>query len=104
MDNNLKLISEKKEGKFVICLAGEIDVYSVPDLKDKLYQIIDEEALDIEISCENLTYIDSSGLGILVGALKRVKQNGNNVYISKLKDNIKKLFLITGLDRVFEII
>ena len=104
MDNNLNLISEKKESKYIIYLEGEIDVYSVPDFKEKLYKIIDEEALDIEISCEGLTYIDSSGLGILVGALKRVKQNGNHVYISNLKDNIKKLFLITGLDRVFDII
>jgi anti-sigma B factor antagonist len=56
---------------------------------------------DIELLCEDLSYIDSAGLGILVGALKKVKMHHHDVYIYYLRDNIKKLFEITGLDKVF---
>lgn len=55
------------------------------------------------IDCKELNYIDSTGLGIFVATLKKAKQCEKKIVISNLKDNIKKLFIITGLDKVFEI-
>lgn len=89
------------DGKIRIILNGEIDISTAPEFKAKLYELIGDGTKDIELVCDGLTYIDSTGLGILVGALKRVKNHQNNVYIYQLRDNIKKLFRITGLDKVF---
>ncbi len=78
-----------------------MDISSAPEFKSRLYEAVGEGDKDIELFCDELTYIDSTGLGILVGALKRVKKNDCNVYIYQLKENIRKLFRITGLERVF---
>ncbi|MDD4296793.1 MAG: STAS domain-containing protein [Ruminiclostridium sp.] len=90
-----------ENGKLKILLKGEVDISTAPEFKTRLYEMVGEGDKDIELFCEELSYIDSTGLGILVGALKRVKKNENSVYIYRLKENIKKLFRITGLDKVF---
>lgn len=87
--------------KLEITLSGEIDIASAPEFKTKLYDLVGDGKKDIVLFCDGLKYIDSTGLGILVGALKKVKLHQRNVYIYQLKDNIKRLFHITGLDRVF---
>lgn len=89
------------EGNPVILLMGEIDIYTAPDFKDRLYQAMGDCNTDIRLDLTELSYIDSMGLGILVGALKRIKQNERNVYILNPKTNVRKLFKITGLDKVF---
>ncbi|PYG88121.1 anti-sigma B factor antagonist [Ruminiclostridium sufflavum DSM 19573] len=86
-----------------ITLSGEIDIYTSQSLKDELNEVISSCQGDIIIDCKELAYIDSTGLGILVGALKEIRKNNNDIYICNLKDNIKKLFVITGLDKLFKI-
>lgn len=84
-----------------ISISGEIDIYTAQMLKEKLYFLVDQNHTDLRIDCSGLNYIDSTGLGIFVGALKKTKMNGKNIYLENLKDNIRKLFLITGLDKLF---
>ncbi|MCX7709832.1 MAG: STAS domain-containing protein [Clostridia bacterium] len=101
MSSELKVREEQSKGVVTISISGEVDIYTSQGLKEKLYQIADTTQLDIKIDCKELNYIDSTGLGIFVGALKRAKQNDKKIYISNLKESIKKLFIITGLDKVF---
>lgn len=85
----------------LVFLRGEIDIYSAPDFRENLFQAIGDCKEDIVLDCSELSYIDSMGLGIMVAALKRAKQNDSNVRIINPKPNVKKLFKITGLDKVF---
>ena len=50
----------------------------------------------------NLDYIDSTGLGVMIGVLKRIKVQNKEIYIESPKDNVKKIFSITGLDKIFK--
>ena len=84
-----------------VTLIGEIDIYTAQTLKDKLYSIVETNQTDLKLECSDLNYIDSTGLGIFVGALKKTRLYGKNIYLNKLKDNIRKLFVITGLDKLF---
>ena len=95
LDNNGQV------GKSRIVLSGEIDISTAPEFKTKLHELIGDGDSDIELLCEDLSYIDSAGLGILVGALKKVKMHHHDVYIYYLRDNIKKLFEINPMDKVF---
>lgn len=97
----LVMNSSTENGRLKLTLKGEVDISTAQDFKTRLYEAVGEGDKDIELFCDELSYIDSTGLGILVGALKRVKKNDKNVYIYQLKENIKKLFRITGLDKVF---
>ena len=92
--------SSEDSGK-VILLRGEIDIYSAPDFKDSLFQAMGDCSEDIVLDCSELSYIDSMGLGIMVAALKRARQNDRNIRIRNPKPNVKKLFRITGLYKVF---
>lgn len=84
-----------------LALNGEVDISSSQVLKDKLYMAIENYDKNIKLDCTGLSYIDSTGLGILVGALKKIKQAEHTIIIKGLKENIKKLFYITGLDKIF---
>ncbi|WHH56865.1 STAS domain-containing protein [Petroclostridium sp. X23] len=104
MASNL-IITEKEvnDSVIIVALSGEIDISTIGELKDKLYDIITKNEKSLKLDCMNLNYIDSTGLGVLVGALKKVKHNNKDIVLVNLKSNIKKLFLITGLDKVFVI-
>lgn len=104
MSSTLMFKEERLNDYFQVSLAGEVDIYTSQELKEKLYSIVDSMLTDLKIDCKELNYIDSTGLGILVGTLKKARQKDKTIVISNLKDNIKKLFIITGLDKVFTII
>jgi anti-sigma B factor antagonist len=101
MSSELIVREEQVQDAVKIFISGEVDIYTSQSLKEKLYNIVDTTQLDLRIDCKELNYIDSTGLGIFVGTLKKAKQNDKKIYICNLKENIKKLFLITGLDRLF---
>ena len=101
MSSELKITDELVDESVVVNVAGEIDIYTAQMLREKLYEIVDEKQKDLRINCKDLNYIDSTGVGIFVGVLKKTKAYDKNIYLVGLKDNIKKLFLITGLDKLF---
>lgn len=101
MPSELVIREECSAGDAKIFVSGEIDIYTSQQFKDKLYAIEDGSDKDLVIDCSELNYIDSTGLGIFVGALKKAKLAGKNIQLESMKDNIKKLFIITGLDKLF---
>lgn len=80
---------------------GEIDIYTAPEFKEELLKTINEIDSDIIIDGEGLSYIDSTGLGVLISGLKKMKEKEKNIIIENIKPNINKLFTITGLNKVF---
>ncbi len=85
-------------------LGGEIDIYTSTIFKEELQQIyLSEETGDVHIDASELEYIDYTGLGVLIGALKRIKQKDKDIYIKDTKPNVKKIFNITGLDKIFKL-
>ncbi len=90
-DNNTWLVNPK----------GEIDIYTSPKFKEIIIEALNKKDSDILIDGENLDYVDSTGLGVLISILKRVREKDNTVYLQNIKPNIRKLFDITELDKVF---
>lgn len=82
---------------------GEVDIYTSPELKNKIFELIEEKNQDVTINGEHLDYIDSTGLGVLMGIYKKLQEKSLNIKIVNLKPNIYKLFDITGLNKVFNI-
>ena len=103
MSLGLQLVENKEENSIHIEVSGEVDIYTCQELKDKLYKAIDENGVDLVLDCEDLNYIDSTGLGVFVAVLKKIKLIGKEIRIEHLKDSIKKLFVITSLDSLFNI-
>jgi anti-sigma B factor antagonist len=101
---NLQIEVVKAENYVQIAPIGEIDVYSAPSFKEELFSVIQDTNKDLVIDGEKLDYIDSTGLGVLIGGLKRMKEKGLSITITKLNPNVHKLFTITALDKPFGIV
>lgn len=93
----------EEKNNWNVSLNGEVDIYTANNLKEFLIEIISDKSEDIVIDALALDYIDSTGLGVLISALKRLKQNEKDIYIINAKSNIKKIFDITGLDKIFKV-
>jgi anti-sigma B factor antagonist len=87
----------------VVSLKGEVDVHTSPSFKNELVGAIDGGCKHIVVDLEGVDFIDSSGLGALVSGLRRVKELDGWVRIVCRREQILKVFKITGLDRVFPI-
>jgi anti-sigma B factor antagonist len=87
----------------VIELGGEIDLYTAPEFKERMAEIIDEGKSRVVVDLSQATFIDSTTLGVLVGGVKRLRPTGGSLALVCTDENITKIFEITGLDRVFPI-
>ena len=87
----------------VVDVKGEIDVYTAPKLREKLIELVSEGSYDVVVNLEGVDFLDSTGLGVLVGALKRVKAHEGSLALVCTQDKILKIFKITGLTKVFPI-
>ncbi len=88
---------------YVISLSGEVDLYTAPEFKQQLLDVIGQGANQVVVDFTNTTFIDSTTLGVLVGGVKRLRTNDGRLSLVCSDRNITKIFEITGLDKVFEI-
>ena len=88
---------------YVISLSGEVDLYTAPEFKQQLLDVIGQGGKEVVVDFTNTTFIDSTTLGVLVGGVKRLRTNDGRLSLVCSDRNITKIFEITGLDKVFEI-
>ena len=91
------------DDSYVISLAGEVDLYTAPEFKQQLLEVIGQGGKQVVVDFSNTTFIDSTTLGVLVGGVKRLRTNDGQLSLVCSDRNITKIFEITGLDRVFTI-
>jgi len=103
---NFSLSSEKLTdgADYVVSLDGEVDLYTAPELKQELHRLVGEGAKRIVIDMTQTTFIDSTTLGVLLSVVKRVRPEGGAVVLVCPDRNVKRIFEITLLDRVFTIV
>ena len=86
----------------VVVVRGEIDVASSPTLRAELAELLARGAGSITLDLAAVSFIDSSGLGVLVGALKRLRDGGGETFnIVAARNGVRRVFEITGLDQLF---
>src|SRR5207247_11358462 len=101
---NFDITTEQlSDTQYVISLAGEVDLYTAPEFKQQLLDVIGKGAKDVIVDFTSTTFIDSTTLGVLVGGVTRLRQNDGQLSLVCSDRNITKIFEITGLDRVFTI-
>ncbi len=98
---NMEVRFDDNEKKWVFSPEGEIDIYTYPMFKEEVIKCFNSNQTDILIDGQKLDYIDSTGLGALISILKNLRDNEYNIYLTNIKTNIKKIFDITELDKLF---
>ncbi len=99
----LSLTDSVVDGVTVVTVEGEMDVYTSPTLRDRLSALLDDGTSTVVVDLSAVTFLDSTGIGTLVGALKRAEEQGGGLPVVCPQDRLLKLFRITGLDGVFTI-
>ena len=100
---DLKLDHHTKDGIEVVDVEGEIDVYTAPRLRELLIELVNIGHYQLVVNMEKVEFLDSTGLGVLVGGLKRVRAHDGSLDLVCTQERILKIFRITGLTKVFGI-
>ncbi len=88
----------------VVSVTGEIDLFTAPEFKQRMSAPIDAGRSNLVVDLTATTFIDSSSLGVLIGAHRRLKLRGGTLVVVCDNDAIVKTFRITGLDGVFKLV
>ena len=99
----LNLQSETHDSHTVVTVAGEIDVYTAPKLRERIVALVDQGQYNLVIDMSGVEFLDSTGLGVLVGGLNRVRAHDGSLSLVCADERILKIFRITGLTKVFPI-
>jgi anti-sigma B factor antagonist len=99
----LSLSAHTEEDRTVLEVGGEIDVYTAPQLRERLIELVERGSRHIVVDMEQVEFLDSTGLGVLVGGLKRVRAHDGSLRLVCAQERILKIFRITGLEKVFGI-
>jgi len=99
----LSLATRTIAGHTVLEVGGEVDVYTAPRLRERLVELVDGGARHVVVDLGRVDFLDSTGLGVLVGALKRLRAANGSFGLVCSKEPLLKIFRITALDQVFPI-
>lgn len=88
----------------IVEVGGEVDVATAPRLREQLISLVGDGRYRIVVSLEAVDFIDSTGLGVLISGLKRVRTHGGEFAVVCNEPRIMKVFEITGLDTVFNVV
>ena len=98
---DLGLDVSERGGYSVLAVSGEVDVATVPRLREQLHGLVAEGNTRIVVDLDGVDFLDSTGLGVLVGALKRVRSSDGELSLVCTQPRIRKVFEVTGLTKVF---
>ena len=100
---DLKLGHHAKDGIEVIDVHGEIDMYTAPRLRELLIDLVGKGSYQLVVNLDKVGFLDSTGLGVLVGGLRRVRAHDGSLDLVCTQPRILKILKITGLTEAFDI-
>ena len=94
---------EEQDGWQVLRVAGEVDLRTAPELRDRLNAVLAGGTERLVVDLEDVTFLDSTALSVLIGAHKRLARLGGALHLVTTRDQILRVLNITGLSRVFAV-
>ena len=97
-----RVTTERVSGVFVVAPAGELDAFTAPELRSELHRLLEDPSTGrLVVDLTAVTFLDSSALGALVGALRRLRERHGELYVVQPRPTVLRIFEVTGLDSVF---
>jgi anti-sigma B factor antagonist len=100
----LRITIDSEGGQRTVRLEGECDLASAPVLREALRPMVPPEVYEVVIDASELEFIDSTGLGVILGAHRRLKESGGVLKIAGAKGGVQRVLRVTGLDRAIPIV
>ena len=99
----LKIQTKTNKNAIIVEIEGDVDLYSSPQVRKKILDIINKKTPALLINLEGVTYMDSSGVATLVEGLQRMKEYNGKLCIYNLQGAVRDVFELSRLDKVFTI-
>ncbi|WP_332692463.1 anti-sigma F factor antagonist [Halalkalibacter lacteus] len=101
---SLRIDLEKKGSVLLVRLEGELDHHTAEELRGQIEQkLVDGQVKHIVLNLELLTFMDSSGLGVILGRYKQVKANAGEMVVCAISSSVKRLFEMSGLFKIIRL-
>ena len=94
----MEVVEKKQDGVCILALSGRLDASSSPEFREKILQLIEDGTKKVILDCENLDYISSAGLRVVLEATKEIKRNEGKIMLCALQDYIKEVFEVAQFD------
>ena len=94
----MEVIEKKQDGICILTLRGRLDASSSSEFRETILQIIEDGTTRVILDCQNLEYISSAGLRVVLEATKEIKRNDGKIMLCALQDYIKEVFEIAQFD------
>ena len=99
----MTVTTTEARGCTLVAMAGELDIYTAPNLSEVISEMIRDGKYNLVIDLTRVEFLDSTALGVLVGALKKIKASNGSLQLVCNEDRLLKIFRMTGLTTVFVI-
>ena len=99
----IKMEESQNENEIFVSVSGEIDAYTAPKLREELLPLSEGKNKSITVNLKDVSYMDSTGLGVFVGLFKQLNKNEGELKLVELSDRLKRLFELTGLNKIMNI-
>lgn len=99
----LKVSTRSHAGHALVAIAGEIDLYTAPRLQSEFTRLLQDGPHRVVIDMSAVDFCDSTGMNVLLSALKRVKEQGGELDVAAPRPAVRKILQVTGLDSVFTV-
>lgn len=100
---DLKIDVKEENSQAIMQLRGEIDIYTATQLKDDLNDLVSEPNNKVIVDLKDVTYMDSTGLGTFVSALKHAETAKTTMTLIRANERLYRLFQVTGLNDVIDV-
>ncbi|MBU5468547.1 STAS domain-containing protein [Virgibacillus sp. MSJ-26] len=101
MNLSIDIVEEKSQ--MIVYVSGEVDIYTAPDLKKEVLKLTAQKGNAVIIDLSDVNYMDSTGIGVFISALKSTKENDSRLKLVNLQSSVMRLFEITGLIEIIDI-
>ncbi|MBE6479523.1 MAG: STAS domain-containing protein [Olsenella sp.] len=94
----LTILSTTNEGRRTLAVSGEVDVSNASELRDALDAAFADDLAEVEVDLADVAYIDSTGIGVLVGAAHHAQEAGVTLTVARPQRNVARVLGLLGVD------
>lgn len=103
MVESFDVVARKKGSVDILEIKGYLDAHTAPKLEDAIQELVNEGKFKIVINFKNLAYISSAGMGVIMGFIENVRENGGDIKLCEMNDKIFRVFDLLGFPKIYDI-